>query len=357
MILDAILFINIFSLIICIIIIFLDRVISNYGEIKVKINNEREIEVKGGKPLLKELVHQKILIPSACGGKGTCGFCKLRIVSGGGIVLPLEKSKLTRNEIKSNFRLACQVKVREPMEIYIPDEYFNIKEYEARIKSTELVTSDIKKIIIDLIEPKTINFKPGQYIQVHFGVGKSSEIRAYSLSSTPDVHNEIELNIKKIPEGLGSNYLHNLNIDDRLTISGPYGDFYLKDSDARIICISGGVGLAPLKSIAAYWEKNCPHRIIDFYYGARTIKDLYDHELFLEYAKKYENFNYYPALSHGEEEWSGERGFIHNIIDKNLDGEDDKEGYLCGPPIMIDACINILLEKGVHIEKIWYDKF
>ncbi len=357
MILNALIFINIFAVVICIIIIFLDRVISNYGELKVDINDEEILDVNGGKPLAKELIHNKILIPSACGGKGTCGFCKLRVVEGGGTVLPLEKTILTRKEISDGFRLSCQVRIREDLKIYIPDEYFNIKEYHAVVSSTDLVTSDIKKITLKLLEPTEISFKPGQYVQVHFGVGKNSEIRAYSISSSPNIHDSIELNIKKIPEGIGSGFLHNLKLDDKITISGPYGDFYLKESEARIICISGGVGLAPLKSIAAFWEKECPDRIIDFYYGARTIDDLYDHEIFLEYDKKYENFNYYPALSNSDDSWTGEKGFIHNTILKHLDGDDEKEGYLCGPPIMIDASIKVLIEKGVHIEKIWYDKF
>ncbi|MGL1893034.1 MAG: FAD-binding oxidoreductase [Spirochaetaceae bacterium] len=357
MILNALLFINIFSVVICLIIIFLDRVISNYGILKVNINDEETFEVNGGKPLSKELIHNKILIPSACGGKGTCGFCKLRVVEGGGTVLPLERTILDRKEISNGFRLSCQVKVREDLKIYIPDEYFNIKEYNAIVTTSDMVTSDIKKINLKLLEPTDITFKPGQYVQVHFGVGKNSEIRAYSISSSPDVHDSVELNIKKIPEGLGSGFLHKLKVNDKITISGPYGDFYLKESKAKIICVSGGVGLAPLKSIAAYWENNCPDRIIDFYYGARTIADLYDHELFLDYERKYENFNYYPALSDADDNWTGATGFIHNIIKQHLDTDGEKEGYLCGPPIMIDASIKVLIEKGVHIEKIWYDKF
>lgn len=354
---NALLFIGLFSIAISVIIIFLDRVISNYGDLNVNINDERDLDVTGGKPLSKELIHKRILIPSACGGKGTCGFCKLRVTEGGGTVLPLEKVKLTRGEISSGFRLSCQIKVRDDMKIYIPDEYFNIKEYRAEVISSDFVTSDIKKIDLKLLDPETITFKAGQYVQVHFGIGKDSEIRAYSISSSPEIIDKIELNIKKIPDGAGSSYLHDLKIGDKIKISGPYGDFYLKESNARIVCVSGGVGLAPLKSIAAYWEKECPHRILDFYYGARTIEDLYDHEVFLKYAEKNENFNYYPALSDADDDWSGERGFIHNIINETLGGDDEKEGYLCGPPIMIDAAISILLDKGVRIEKIWYDKF
>lgn len=357
MILNALLFIIIYALVIVLIIVFLDRVISNYGELKVNINDEKELVVQGGKPLSKSLIHNKILLPTACGGKGTCGYCKLRVTEGGGNVLPLEKSKLTRREIKQKFRLSCQVKVRDDLKIYIPDEYFNIKEYRARVTNSELVTSDIKKLQLELLEPETITFKPGQYVQVHFGVGKNSEIRAYSISSSPEIKNGIELNIKKVPYGLGSTYLHNLKVGDYLEISGPYGEFYLKESDARIICVSGGVGLAPLKSIAAYWEKNCQDRTIEFYYGARTLEDLYDHETFVEYDRKYENFNYYPALSEPDESWKGETGFIHNVIKEYLCFTGDKEGYLCGPPVMIDASIKVLLDKGVRIEKIWYDEF
>lgn len=357
MILSALIFIIVYSLIISVIIILLNRYISNYGEKNININDEKSLKVVGGKPLSKSLTHKKILIPSACGGKGTCGYCKLRVTEGGGYVLPLEKAKLTRREIKQGYRLSCQVKVVEDMKIYIPDEYFNIKSYTAQVIKEKLVTSDIKKISLKLLDPETINFKPGQYIQVHFGVGKNSEIRAYSISSPPDIINEIELNIKKIPYGVGSSYLHGLKVGDKIDISGPYGEFYLKESNARIICVSGGVGLAPLKSIAAYWEKMCSHRVIDFYYGARTEADLYDHEIFREYEKKYENFNYYPALSEADDSWIGDRGFIHNVINKHLSGSDEKEGYLCGPPIMIDASIKVLLDKGVHIEKIWYDEF
>lgn len=357
MILNALLFIVVYTLVIVTIIIFLDKFILNYGTFKININNEREVEVVGGKPLSKSLIHNKILIPTACGGKGTCGYCKLRVINGGGEVLPIEKSKLTRREIKQKFRLSCQIKVRSDLNIYIPDEYFNIKEYSARVTKSELVTSDIKKIDLELLEPDMITFKPGQYVQVLFGVGKNSEIRAYSISSSPEIKNGIELNIKKIPYGLGSTYLHNLKVGDKLEISGPYGEFYLKQSGARIICVSGGVGLAPLKSIAAYWEKHCRDRDIDFYYGARTFEDLYDHDIFVGYDKKYKNFNYYPALSEPDDSWSGETGFIHNIIKKHLDFTGDKEGYLCGPPVMIDAAIKVLLDKGVRIEKIWYDEF
>ncbi len=355
----AIIFINAFALSIGLLIIFLDRVISNYGICRITINEDKEFEAPGGKSLLRILFENKYFIPSACGGKGTCGYCKVKVTEGGGKALPTEALILSPREIRSGFRLACQVKVRENLKIEIPPEYLEIQEYEGKVLSTVLVTSDIKKIDIKLINPTEIRFKPGQYIQIKY-VNPNGEIdyRAYSIASTPEETDHIELNIKKIPEGLVSTYMHSLKTHDNVEFSGPYGDFYLRtDSHRKIVCVAGGVGLAPLKAIILYWQIHQNERILELYYGSRTIKDLYDHDLFLKIAAENKNFRYYPALMNPDENWKGDTGFIHEVIERELTDGTNVEAYICGPPPMIDAAIKTLNGKGVTEDRIYFDKF
>ncbi len=359
MIVTAIIFINAFALSIGLLIIFLDKVISNYGTCRITINEDKEFEAPGGKSLLRVLFENKYFIPSACGGKGTCGYCRVRVTEGGGKALPTEALILSSREIRSGFRLACQVKVRENLKIEIPPEYLEIQEYEGEILSSELVTSDIKKIDIKLLSPTEIRFKPGQYVQIKYNnPGGEIDYRAYSIASTPDETDHIELNIKKIPDGLVSTYMHLLKEGDRIEFSGPYGDFYLRtDSHRKIVCVAGGVGLAPLKAIILYWYTHQHERTLELYYGSRGIKDLYDHEIFLRIAKETENFKYYPALMYPDNDWKGYTGFIHEVMKEKLTDGPNIEAYICGPPPMIDAAIKTLKGKGVTEDKIYFDKF
>ena len=350
-------FINSVAVIICLIIIFMDKVVSNYKDSNINVNNEKDFVVEGGKSLLRSLTEKKLFLPSGCGGKGTCGFCKANVVEGGGKVLPTEKMFLSRSEIRQGVRLACQVKVREDLKIIVPQEYFNVKQYDAVVSYSEQVTPDIKKIKLILPDKEEMTFKPGQYLQINVDTGSEIESRAYSLASSPDSGNEVEINIKLIPEGIGSTYMHERKVNDVVSISGPYGDFFLQDTKARIICVGGGVGLAPMNSIVAYWQAHCSDRILELYYGARTMKDLYNHDMFVEIASKFENFKYHPALSDPEPEWKGAKGFIHQIMDKEMEDKDTKEAYLCGPLIMIEAVMKVLKSKGVDENKTWYDKF
>lgn len=358
MIVKSLIFINSFALFIGLLIMFLDRVISRYGTVTILLNGEKEFKAEGGKSLLRVLFENKYFIPSACGGKGTCGYCKLVVVSGGGEALPTESLILSARELRQGYRLSCQLKVRGDLEILVPPEYLEIKEYTGEIVSSEPVTSDIRKIRIALKDPATIGFRPGQYVQVRLDTAEGFDYRAYSIASDPDETGEIELNVKLIPEGLGSTYLHSLGPGDPVHFSGPYGDFFLRtDSTRKIVCCAGGVGLAPLKSIAQYWLSHAGDRRIEFYYGSRTKKDLYDHAVFEEMAERSPNFRYFPALSDEDPEWDGDRGFIHTVIEKHLEGGEDAEAYLCGPPIMIDAVTAVLRSKGVAPERILYDKF
>lgn len=358
MILRAVLFSNAFAVVIGLIIIFIDRVINNYGQCTIVINDDKELHVRGGGTLLRALFESKYFIPSACGGKGTCGYCKLQITEGGGPPLPTEKLILNLKEQKLKFRLGCQLRIKNDLKVVIPEEYLNIKEYAGSVVLTELLTSDIKRIRVKLPEEEELIYKPGQYVQIIFPTDNGVDSRAYSMASNPSRTDEIEINVKLIPDGLGSTYAHSKNVGDILEFSGPYGDFFLRtDSQKDIICVAGGVGLAPLKSIIQYWDHFDLQRTIYLFYGARKIEDLYDHDYFTELSEKKELFKYYPALSEGDEKWEGRRGFIHVVADEVLEAGINGEAYLCGPPIMVDAVTEVLTSKEIPEERVLYDKF
>jgi Na+-transporting NADH:ubiquinone oxidoreductase subunit F len=336
----------------------MDKVINRYGDVTITINDDKEIKGQGGKSLLRILFESKYFIPSACGGKGTCGYCKLRVTDGGGDTLPTEKLILGPQEQREQYRLACQLKVKNDLKVIIPEEYLDIREYEGVISLSEYVTSDIKRVRITLQEEDEIRYKPGQYIQVKIPGEGEADFRAYSMASNPDQRKEVEINVKLIPEGIGSGYIHEREVEDHLSFSGPYGVFYLHtDSNRDIICVAGGVGLAPIKSIIMYWEHHIRERTLWMFYGARTTKDLYDHDYFMGLAEENDTFNYFPALSEEEPGWTGHKGFIHTVMKEVLPEDVRGESYLCGPPIMIDAATGVLREKGVPEERIWYDKF
>ncbi len=318
MIISSLIFMNAFALTVSLLILIANKLMSNYGSCKITINGDKEFEAQGGQSLLRILFENKYFIPSACGGKGTCGYCKVKVTDGGGPALPTEKLILSPKEILLGTRMACQVKVKNDLQIEIPSEYLEIKEYEGEISYTKNVTSDINKIRIKLKEPNHINYQPGQYVQIKVETPDGLDFRAYSMASDPHIKDEIELNVKLIPDGLGSTYIHSLKLGDPIEFSGPYCDFYLQKTHRKIICVAGGVGLAPLKSIIHYWRTNEIYRHIELYYGARTTKDLYDHDFFMELAKESENFVYHPALSDPEDHWTGETGFIHQVLKNNL---------------------------------------
>ncbi len=357
MIISSLLFMNLFALVVSLLIIVSDKVLSNYGVCKVTINEDKEFEARGGDTLLRILFERKYFIPSACGGKGTCGYCKLRVTDGGGPALPTEKLILTSREVMMGMRLTCQLKVKNDIRIEIPPEYLEIQEYSGEVSFIKNVTSDIRKIRIKLKDPEKISYKPGQYVQVRIDSHGETDFRAYSMSSDPSRTGEIELNVKQIPNGLGSTYIHSLKEGDPVEFSGPYGDFYLQNSSRKIICVAGGVGLAPLKSIVKYWETNQIQRKIELYYGARTIGDLYDHEYFSKLAEENGNFIYHPALSDPNGEWKGESGFIHQVLQQNITEGETSEAYLCGPPIMIDSVTEVLNKGNITSDRIWFDKF
>lgn len=336
-----------------------DKYIASYGECKITINKEKELVVEGGNPLLSYLIDNKIFIPSACGGKGTCGYCKLRVLEGAGPVLPTETPYLTRQDILHSVRLACQVKVKGDIELAIPEDLLAAQQFKTVIEKIEDLTHDIKRFVFKLIEPKEINFKPGQYIQ--FCIPNTSEFRAYSIASPPSVKDRVELMVRLVPGGLCSTYMHEvLEEGDEAYITGPYGEFYLhEESQKEIICVGGGCGMAPLKSIINHLIETGSKRKIIYFFGARQKRDLFYTEELERFEKEYENFKFIPALSEPvpEDEWNGEVGLVTQVMQKHLKYNKNQEAYLCGPPPMIDAAIGVLTSKGVNINEIYYDKF
>lgn len=327
------------------------------------INEDKEYVVKGGSTLLSALIDEKVFIPSACGGKGTCGYCKVKVLEGGGQVLPTELPWLTKEEMEDNIRLSCQCKVKEDMKIYIPEELFNVREYEATVELMEDMTSEIKKIRLRLNEGEEIEFKPGQYIQLKIPVydgNDEEDYRAYSIASSPKDKNFIDLYIG-YTGGTATTYVHKfLKEGDKVYINGPYGDFYYQDNrDKEMVLVAVGTGIAPILSILHHMADNGIDRKATFYFGAKTPDDLFELELIKHFEEKIPGFKFLPTLSRVKEEhnWTGAKGRVNVQLEKYIENGDNKEAYLCGSPAMIDTVVELLKEKGFTDENIFYDKF
>jgi len=347
------------ALILGIMLVLAEHYLANYGDCKITINDDKTFTVKGGNSLLSYLFDNRIFIPSACGGKSTCGYCKIVVADGGGQILPTEIPFLAKAEILKNVRLACQVKVKSDIRVLIPEKYLATREFKAEVTEIKQLTHDTKEITLKLKEPQTASFKPGQYIQ--FQIPETPEYRAYSIASVPAEKDTIKLVVRLIPGGVCSTYIHKtLKEGDEATFTGPFGEFYLReDSPKDIVCVAGGCGMAPFRSIIFHLIKAGTSRNIGFYFGAKSKRDLYYIEEYDELSKKHPNFKSVVALSEPskKDNWTGEVGFIHQIVDKYVNHGDNVEAYLCGPPIMIDAVVSVLESKGVKKEDIFFDKF
>lgn len=335
-----------------------------YGVVRIKINDE-ERSVEGGTSLLATLSQEKIFLPSACGGRGTCGYCKCKIVDGGGPLLPTEAPVLTSKEIEEQVRLACQVKVRGPMAIVIPEELFNIKEFKARVKSIQNLTHSLKRLKLQVVEPETISFKPGQYIQLKsepYGSIGECVSRAYSISSDSTDNSHVELIIQRVPEGICSTWVHqHLNEGEEVEFTGPMGEFYIREGQGEIIMIAGGSGMAPIVSMlweAAYKQIS---RKITFFYGARAMKDLFYLETMEEFEDKIPDFTFVPSLSNPDpgDDWEGKTGWVTEHVENYLKERNtfDMQAYLCGSPGMIQASVKVLEKYGIKPSNIFYDPF
>ena len=339
-----------------------ERLLINYGICKLDINaGEKPLEVDGGQTLLASLYANEIFIPSACGGQGTCGHCKISVLSGGGPVLPTETPLLTRKEIRSNVRLACQVKIREDIYVRIPEELLNVRMFTSTVESSNDLTYDMKEIRLRLEEPSEISHRPGQYVQVQAPSPEGPVFRAYSISSPVYEPNIVQLVVRLIPGGIGSTYLHNVQPGDTVYFTGPYGEFWLnEDPSVEIVCVGGGCGMAPMRNIILSLYEKWPERVCWLFFGCRTTRDIFYLKEWEEFSKKHPNFHVIYALSDELEEgekWDGETGFIHLSADKHLEHGLRRQAFLCGPPLMIEAVTRVLLEKGIDSEDIFYDEF
>lgn len=340
-----------------------EKVFADYGPCKITINDEKEITVEGGKNLLSVLGGEKIFIPSACGGRGTCGLCKLKVLEGAGPLLPTEEPFLDKTERQTNVRLSCQVKVRNDLKIHIPPELFAIKEYTC--KCTEIIdlTHDMKQFRLELVEPKTIEYIPGQYVQLLTPVyEKNSEevYRAYSVSSDPAEKNAIELIIRLVPGGICTTYCFEyLKVGDEVKINGPYGEFRLSQTGAPIIYIAGGSGMAPIKCLLHHMKNTGNKRKATYYFGANKVNELCLGELMRQFETELADFKFVPVVATPEEgqNWDGEKGLVTQAVQRSVKNAGECEAYLCGSPGMIDAAIEVLKKLGVAEDRIFYDKF
>lgn len=362
---------------------------------------KKTLSVAPGQSLLSTLVGEKVFIPSACGGGGTCGMCKCRVLDGGGQVLPTEMGFIKKPDRRRGLRLACQVKVRQNMKISVPHEVLEIKKWECTVRSNQNVATFIKEFIADLPRGENLDFKAGGYIQIDipkyklpftdldigdkyradwekYGFFKLKAqnyeecFRAYSMANHPAEGNRVILNVRiatppprmDVPPGIASSYIFNLKPNDKVTISGPYGEFFLKDTNREIVFIGGGAGMAPMRShIFDLFYTKKTKRKVSFWYGARSKREIFYEEDFRSIEKKFDNFRFEIALSDPlpDDGWKGLVGFIHQVVLNNyLDKHEDPtevEYYLCGPPLMLSAVNKMLYELGVEPEMIAYDEF
>lgn len=392
------------------IILFAKTKLTPSGLVKIIINEEDVLETEAGSTLLSTLSNKKIFLPSACGGGGTCGMCKCQILSGGGEILPTETPYFSRKEQQDNWRLGCQVKVKQDMKIVIPATVMGIKKWECEVVSNDNVATYIKELVVKLPEGDFLDFESGSYIQIDipecevdfkndlykiddrfkedydkFGIwdlkmkNPESIFRAYSMANHPAEGNIIILNIRlatppfdrknggfmKVNPGVSSSYVFSLKPGDKVNIAGPFGDFHIKPTQREMIYIGGGAGMAPLRSHLFHLfhtvkEKN---RKVSFWYGGRSSREVFYTDEFKKIEKEFPNFNYNVALSEPlpEDNWTGHTGFIHNVLFenylKNHEAPEDIEYYICGPPMMNAAVFKMLDELGVPPENIAFDDF
>lgn len=349
--------------VLAIVMVMAQHFFMNYGDCKIDINEKKVITVKGGNSLLSSLSEEKIYISSACGGRGTCGTCKCRVLEGGGPVLPTETPFLSPTELEDHVRLSCQVKVKNEIKIQIPESIFNIRRYNAVVEEIIQYTYDTRGITFKLLDPTEIYFKSGQFVQLEsprYGKVRQTAIRAYSISSNPEMKDKIQLIIRKVPEGIVTTWvLDFLKVGDQVNLTGPYGDFYIHDTEADMIFVSGGSGLAPIKAMLEHMEFTGSTRYMVNFFGARSLKDLYLSEYMEHFKSVFNHYEYIPVLSSPEpdDNWNGKTGYTMHYFKDKLRDPNNTEAYLCGSPGMINAVQKALVELGVPRDKIYFDSF
>lgn len=347
-----------------------DRVVNNYGEVTITINSgKKDLEVKGGANMLTTLSEQEIFLPSACGGRGSCGACKVQVTSDVGPHLPTELPYLDKDEISRNVRLACQIKVKADVQIQIPEELFNIKRVTGTVEKLTSVTHDIKEVLIRLPDDmERIPYLPGQYGQLEvpaYDKVKEKTQRAYSFSSSPSDTRHVEFLVRLVPGGIVTTYVHeHMKEGQKINVLMPMGDFHVRQTDAQMICVAGGSGMAPFKSIfnAMVEDGTIEKREVWYFFGARAVRDLFYVDWLNDLDARYEKFHFVAALSEPapDDNWEGETGLITEVLDryiKEVIPQGEKEGYLCGSPGMLDACMAVMGQNNMQPERIFFDKF
>lgn len=405
------------TLLLVIVLLVAKHFLVSSGKVTVTINDDRKVSVESGRPLLSALATENVFLPSACGGKGSCGQCKVRVTEGGGEILPTEAVHFTRKEIKDNWRLACQVKVKGDLDIKVPAEVLDIKEYECTVVSNNNVATFIKEFIVALPEGEHMNFIPGSYAQIKippfsidydkdidktsigkeylpawekFGlfnlkcVNPETTVRAYSMANypaegdrfmltvriaTPPFKPKPEVGFMDVNPGIASSYIFTLKPGDKVLMSGPYGDFHpIFDTKNEMMWIGGGAGMAPLRAQIMHMTKTLKttDRKMNYFYGARALNEVFYLDDFLQLEKEFPNFKFHLALDRPDPaaDAAGVKytpGFVHQVIYdtylKDHESPEDIEYYMCGPGPMSKAVNGMLDSLGVDPANIHYDNF
>ena len=399
---SVLLFTGILSLL-AVVILWVRAKLVPQGDVTINVNDERDIQTGAGSKLLATLAENQLFLPSACGSGGTCGQCRVVVTEGGGSLLPTEASLISKREAAAGERLACQVAVTQDMRIRVPDAVFGVKKWQCTVRSNDNVATFIKELVVELPEGERLDFRAGGYIQIEcpphelsyksfdiqpeyrddwerYGlfeiesVVKAPELRAYSMANYPEEDDIVMLNVRiatpppgappSVPTGVMSSFIFNLKPGDTVTVSGPYGEFYARDTDAEMVFIGGGAGMAPMRShIFDQLKRLNSKRTISFWYGARSLREAFYADEFDQLAEKHENFNWVLGLSEPlpEDNWEGAQGFVHEILFeqylKDHPAPEDCEYYLCGPPVMNAAIMRLLYDLGVESENILLDDF
>jgi len=401
LILGVVMFTGIVTALVVVILAARSKLVAS-GPVKILVNDEKDLVVPAGGKLLNILADEGIFVSSACGGGGTCAQCKVNIYDGGGDILPTEETHITKKEAADGCRLSCQVAVKQDMTIQVPDEALGARKWDCVVRSNENVATFIKELVLELPVGEQVDFKSGGFIQIECPphvvnykdftiedgyredwdkfdmwrfVSKVDEpvFRAYSMANYPGEKGIIMLNVRvasppprnpDVPPGQMSSWIFNLKPGDKATISGPFGEFFIKDSDTEMVYIGGGAGMAPLRShIFELFKNRKSNRKVSYWYGGRSLRELFYTDHFEEIEKEFPNFKYHIALSEPqpEDNWDGYTGFIHQVLFNNYlkdhPAPEDIEYYLCGPPLMLQACLQMLDDLGVEKDNILFDDF
>jgi Na+-transporting NADH:ubiquinone oxidoreductase subunit F len=332
------------------------------GTHAVDINSgQRTAETKHDEPLFFALDRSGVHLPSACGGRGICGLCRTRVLSGGGDVNDVERQHLSEAEVVAGVRLACQLRVQSDLSIKVPESVLKARRFEAAVAGKRRLTYDMMEVRFELDEAVSVADKPGQFVRLEVPQEGGPIHRAYSISSLASEKGVVETVVRLVPDGIGSLYVHRLAVGDRVAFVGPYGEFELDQGpDVAVVCVGGGSGVSPIKNLIYSIYERWPERECWLFFGCRGTRDVFYYDEFRELAREHPSFHVHYALSEPEEgaDWDGETGFIHLSVEEHLEKNDARrQVFLSGPPPMVEAAMKVLEGKGIGRENMYYDRF